>query len=138
MKQIERNAKTGFSQPVIIGRRLTVFNVVSNAFYRDSLLNYLNEFELSLEEVKAAIAYCKNRECKIMESPQDHYCDGCILRSISEGWTSIKEDFIESEGISMSKDGMTYFLGSVEELENEEFGVMGWLRAEEVEKRWFL
>lgn len=138
MKHIERNAKREFSQPVIIGRRLTVFNVVSNAFYRDSLSDYLSEFELSVEEVKAAVTYCINKECKIMETLQDHYCDGCILRSISEGWTSIQDDFIESEGISMSKDGITYFFGSLEELESAEFGVMGWLQAEEVEKRWFL
>ncbi|WPQ60157.1 hypothetical protein SIO70_17590 [Chitinophaga sancti] len=87
--------------------------------------------------MKAAVFYCKDKECKVVKSPLDHYCDGCILRSISEGWKSIKDDFIESDGISISKDGKTLFLGSVNELEDSEFGVMGWMLAEAVGKRWF-
>lgn len=137
MKHVERNANRGFGQPVIIGRRLTVFNVVSNVLIRDNVIDYLEEFDLSMQELKDAVFYCKNRECKVVESPLDHYCDGCILRSISEGWVSIKDDFIESDGISISKDGKTFFLGSVNELEDTEFGVMGWLLAEAVEKKWF-
>lgn len=88
-----------------------------------------------MEELRSAIFYCKNRECKVITSSLDHYCDGCILRSISEGWVSIKDDFTESDGVSISKDGKTFFLGSTSELEDTEFGVMGWLLAEAVEKR---
>ncbi|WPQ60156.1 hypothetical protein SIO70_17585 [Chitinophaga sancti] len=47
MKHIERNAKRGFGQPVIIGRRLTVFSIVSHALNRDNVSDYLEEFEPS-------------------------------------------------------------------------------------------
>jgi uncharacterized protein (DUF433 family) len=137
MKFVERNANRGFGQPVIIGRRLTVFSIVSHATYRENMADFLKEFDLSIEELKSAVFYCKNRVCKVIEGPLDHYCDGCILRSISEGWDFSKDDFIETEGVSVSKDGKTFFLGSIEELEDAEFGVMGWLLAEAIEKKWF-
>lgn len=135
MKFVARNANVGFGQPVIIGRRLTVFNVVSNANCWDNINDFLKDFDLSMEELRSVIFYCKNRECKVIENSFDHYCDGCVLRSISEGWMSIKDDFMESDGVSISKDGKTFFLGSTNELEDMEFGVMGWLLAEAVEKR---
>lgn len=137
MNYVERNNERGGGQPVIIGRRLTVFNVISHAFYRENVIDYIKEFSLSIEELRDAVLYCKNRQCKVIESSLEHYCDGCILRSISEGWVSIKDEFVESEGISISKDGNTIFLGSVDELEDTEFGIMGWLQAEAVYKKWF-
>ncbi|RFM29263.1 DUF433 domain-containing protein [Chitinophaga silvisoli] len=138
MNFVERNAKRGFGQPVITGRGLTVFSVVSFAYYKDDMNFFLNEFDLSKEEMKSAILYCKNRQCKLIDSPSDRYCVGCILRSISEGWKSIQDDFIESDGISISKNNGTVYLGTKEELEDDEFGVMGWVLAEAVEKKWLL
>ncbi|MFB6456874.1 DUF433 domain-containing protein [Chitinophaga sp. Hz27] len=137
MNFVERNANRGFGQPVIIGRRLTVLSVVASACGRDNVADFLEEFDLSMEELRSAVSYCKNTECKIVESSLDQNCEGCILRSISEGWKSVKDDFTESGGISISKDGMTFFLGSLDELEDSEFGVMGWQWAETVEKKWF-
>lgn len=135
MNFVERNANRGFGQPVIIGRRLTVFNVVSGANSSDNIIDFLQEFELSMDELKSAVTYCKKRECEVIKAASDKFCDGCILRSINEGWISVKNDFTEVGGISISKDGDTIFLGTLEELENSEFGVMGWMIAEEVEKK---
>ncbi|ASZ10858.1 DUF433 domain-containing protein [Chitinophaga pendula] len=135
MDFVERNANRGFGQPVIKGRRLTVFSALSHANYAISLTSFLEDFELSLEELVSAVSYCKNRVCHDLNSPTDQYCDGCILRSISSGWKSIKDDFVEKNGVSISRDGKIFFLGSLDELEESEFGIMGWLLAERVEKR---
>jgi hypothetical protein len=76
------------------------------------------------EGMKSAILYCENKQCKLIDRPSDHYFVGCILRSISEGWKSIQDDFIESDGISISKNNGTVYLGTKAELEDNEFGVM--------------
>ncbi|MBO9732532.1 MAG: hypothetical protein J7623_28070 [Chitinophaga sp.] len=66
----------------------------------------------------------------------DKYCDGCVLRSISDGWKPInKDDFKEEDGISYSKDGSVIVLGTLSELDDSEFGQMGWILAEKVEER---
>lgn len=135
MNLIERNAKVGFGQPVIAGRRLTVFSVVTYASYSDRITDFLKDFELSIEELKSAVSYCKLRECNVILNPTDKFCDGCIMRSISEGWKSVQDDFVEIDGVSISKDGKTIALSTLGELEESEFGIMGWLVAEEVEKK---
>jgi uncharacterized protein (DUF433 family) len=135
MDYIERNKDRGFGQPVIVGTRLTVLNVLSNANNSESIQSFLEEYQLTLEEIKGAAFYCKNKLCKDIKSDSDRYCQGCILKSISEGWNSIKTDFFETDSISVSKDGKTFSLGSIEETENDEFGVIGWLVAEEVERK---
>jgi uncharacterized protein (DUF433 family) len=136
MNYIERNELRGFGQPVIAGSRLTVHSVLS--YVSDSsiiIADFLKEFSVSIDELRAAVSYCRNRECKTILKASDKYCDGCILRTISEGWKSIKDDFNEVDGISYSKDGKTIFLGSIRELEDAEFGEMSWLLAVKVEER---
>jgi uncharacterized protein (DUF433 family) len=136
MDFIERNELRGFGQPVIVGSRLTVFSVLSYASDTSILIaDFLKEFSLSVDELRAAVFYCKNRRCKVILKASDKYCEGCILRTISEGWKSIKNDFNEVDGISYAKDGGTIFFGSIQELEDAEFGEMGWLLAEKVEDR---
>lgn len=135
MKFVERNAQVGFGQPVIIGRRLTVFTVVTNANNVGRIEDFLVDFELSEEELKSAVEYCKNRVCNDISLPTDRYCDGCVLRSIGDGWTSIKDDYIEIDGMAVAKDGMTGALMSLDELEESEFGILGWVIAEEVHRK---
>lgn len=135
MNFVERNANRGFGQPVIIGRRLTVFNIVSHANYEENIVDFLKDFDLSMDELRSAVSYCRNKQCREIKNSTDHYCDGCILRSISEGWKSIKDDFTEIDGMSYSNDGKTIYFGTVDQLEDAEFGLMGWLLAEKVEKR---
>lgn len=134
MNFVERDPNRGFGQPVIIGRRLTVYTVVSMARNSAKIVDFLNDFELTANELASAVHYCKNRLCDKMTSSLDQYCDGCMLRSLSDGWSSIKDDYIEFDGISISKDGKSFFLGSLDELEESEFGIIGWLYAREVEK----
>ena len=135
MNYIERNANRGFGMPVIVGRRLTVFNVITLADNTGDVHEQMREFELSMDELKSAIQYCMGLRCKDMSSPTDQYCDGCIRRSISQGWTSMKDDFEEKDSYCISKDGYTILLGSMEEAEDDEFGVMGWGIAERLAKR---
>lgn len=135
MNLVERNANRGFGQPVIVGRRLTVFSVIENANIVERIEDYLKDFEVTLEELKSAVAYCKARACSKLDNITDKYCDGCVLRSISEGWTSIKDEYYEVDGISIAKDGMSAALMTLDELEEEEFGVLGWVIAEELEQK---
>jgi uncharacterized protein (DUF433 family) len=136
MNYVERNKNRGFGQPVIKGRRLTIFSIMCYASDPEIVIaDFLKEFDLSIDELKSAVAYCKGTECKEIYLPSDQYCDGCILRSVNDGWKSIKDDYDEIDGISYSKDGKSIFLGSVEELEDAEFGAVGWLMAENVDRR---
>ncbi|SHN07907.1 DUF433 domain-containing protein [Chitinophaga sp. CF418] len=136
MKYIERNRLRGFGQPVIVGRRLTVFSVISYVSDPEIRINdFLRDFDMTSEELHAAVLYCKNRECRHMSNPSDQYCDGCILRSMGAGWKSLKDDYDEVDGISYSKDSKSMFLGTLDELEESEIGVIGWLLAENAEER---
>jgi len=136
MTYIERNKLRGFGQPVIVGGRLTVFSVISYVSDPEIGINdFLSDFDMTIEELRAALLYCKNRECQHISNPSDQYCDGCILRSIGAGWKSVKGDYDEVDGISYSKDGKSIFLGTLDELEESEFGVMAWLLAEKAEAR---
>lgn len=134
MNFVERDEFRGFGQPVLTGRRLTVYSVVFYASIRNNIGGFLEEFDVSMEELKSAVSYCKGRECNIMYRSTDKYCDGCVLRSIGEGWKSAKNDFREEGGISYSKDGSIIFLGTLAELDDDEFGQPGWLIAEKVEE----
>ncbi len=135
MSFVERNECRGFGQPVLVGRRLTVYSMMFYASIRDSIPDFLEEFDVSMEELKSAVSYCIMKACKTMLHPTDKYCDGCILRSISDGWQSAKHNFKEEDGMSYSTDGSIIFLGTLAELDEEEFGQLGWLLAEKVEER---
>ncbi|NML37490.1 DUF433 domain-containing protein [Chitinophaga sp. G-6-1-13] len=135
MNIITRKANIGFGQPTVNGRRLTVFNVVSYAAHTDDITSYLNEFELSRDELSAAVDYCMDRRCGAIEYEWEQYCDGCILRTIADGDDFNRDDYEEIDGITFSKDRQVIFLGSLDEQEKAEAGVMGWVLAEEVNRR---
>lgn len=135
MNYIERNAERGFGQPVLVGRRLTVLDVVKGANGGIAIYEFLDDFEVSMEEFKAAVVYCGSLACKEISAASDRYCDGCLLRSISEGWTSLKDDFDQIEDLLVSRDGLTVIVGNMEAAEDEEFGVMGWVVAQDLARR---
>ncbi|NIG55639.1 hypothetical protein [Chitinophaga sp. Cy-1792] len=137
MEHIERNKGRGFGQPVLKNRQLTVYSAIFHASYATSLEIFLQTFELTADELRSAISYCKNRSCDIMTDQSDQYCDGCVLRTIHDGWTPPSNDFVEIDGISYAKDDSRIFPGTLKELDDEEFGILGWVRAEETEKKWF-
>jgi uncharacterized protein (DUF433 family) len=123
-----------FGQPALAGRRLTVFNIVTKIYYEDAVQDALTDYEISLQDAMDAVTYCANLKCK-QDETLVQFCDGCILRTIHDGWNFKKDDYIETEtdGIKtvISKDGMTLFAGSLSELEDSEFGKVTWLMAEE-------
>ena len=136
MSYIERNGDRGFGQPVLKGRRLYVYIIISQASYRGATIDsFLEDFDVSMDELKSAVSYCKNTECKNIQLPSDQYCDGCILRSIHEGWTLVKRDHEGTVGIFYSKGCWPAYLSSTDELYELECGRSGWMMAKEVDRR---
>jgi hypothetical protein len=110
--------------------------MISYASYPEgSIEKFLRDFDVSMEELKSAVAYCMNLECRNIQLPSDQYCDGCILRSIHEGWTLVKGDYQESTGIVYSDAGERGYLRSTDELDEWECGRSGWMMARELDRR---
>ena len=66
-----------------------------------------------------------------------NFCDGCLLRTINDGWNFKIENYKEINGldnskITVSKKDKDIFIGSIQELEDSEFGKVTWLIAEEM------
>jgi uncharacterized protein (DUF433 family) len=134
---IECNPAINFGMPALKGRRLTVYDIVTKIYYEESVPAALEDYSISLDDAKDAIHYCVSLKCK--EDPElVQFCDGCILRTIHEGWDFDKQNYIETEEngqkITVSKNGKIIFLGSLKEFEDSEFGKVGWLLAEKVNK----
>ena len=136
---IECNPDINFGMPALKGRRLTVFNIVTKVYYEESLERVFLDYEISLKDVKDALNYCSSLQCK-NDKNRVHYCEGCVLRSIEEGFSFDKENYIEiDEGdirVVKSKENKIYFLGSLQEFEDNEFGMVTWLIAEEISKKY--
>jgi len=131
---IDKNISSG--SPTIKDRRLTVFNVVSKIYYESNLQIALEDYEISLETATNAVDYCSSLSCQ-EDKELIKFCSGCILRTLQDGWNFNKNDYTEilcnnfSDNISISKDGNQIFLGSIQQLEDNDFGKIGWLLAEE-------
>lgn len=134
MNHVTINKDIANGAPIIKGRRLTVFNVASKIYYEDSLKTALEDYELSIEEARDALEYCSKLDCQ-RDKKLVKFCSGCILRTLQDGWNFSKDDYnnlITGSGnkkISISKNGSSFFLGSIKELEDNEFGLAGWLLA---------
>lgn len=135
---IKCNSEINFGQPALVGRRLTVFNIVTKLYYEESLKEAISDYEISLQDAKDAVYYCMHRKCKEDEDLK-YYCDGCILRTIQQGWKFNKDEYKEvqygEDNYTLSKDGKSIFFGTLKELEDSEFGMVTWLIAEEVDRR---
>jgi len=123
---------SGYSSgsPKLVGRRLTMNNVVVGlGSYSANVIEYLDEFEISKEEALQSLKYCKTLQCNI-DNP-DNYCDGCILRSINENNSyNVNNNDASQEFIKINES--YYFLGSGQELIDDQFGIPTWLLAEEL------
>ena len=134
MNLIECNKNKSFGQPSLIGRRLTVYDIVTKIYYESHIEIALDDYDITLEEAKAATNYCKTLTCQ-KDKDRIHFCDGCILRTLDEGWNFSKNNYQEikcnksNETITISKDGNEIFLGNIQEIEDSEFGKVGWLLA---------
>ncbi len=80
---IERNPQKCFSMPSLVGRRLTVYNIVCQVLLEGDIEGHCKEFELKSEQIEAALKYCSNLSCTI-DNEQHQFCDGCILREIRD------------------------------------------------------
>lgn len=137
---IECSEKINFGMPALRGQRLTVFNIVTKLYYENSVEATLGEYKVSAQDVADALTYCIVLKCKD-DSNRLHFCDGCLLRTNEEGSSFDKSDYEEigtgSDKFVRSKDGKTFFLGSLQEMADMEAGKETWLIAEKLFRAFF-
>jgi len=89
--------------PSLIGRRLTVYDIVTKLYLEDSIETALEDYEIDVLQAEAALEYCVNLYCQ-MDKKRINFCDGCVLRTIEEGWTFSKNDYMDiSNDLTISK-----------------------------------
>ena len=141
MKLIECNKEKLWGQPSLIERRLAVYDIVTKIAIEDTLEIALEDYQINIVEAEAAINYCRKRICQ-EDKDLVHFCHGCILRTLQEGWNFKKDDYVEVKNedgstITISKNKKIIFAGTIEELEDQEFGKLTWLIAEEIYNKYF-
>lgn len=126
------NSNINFGMPTLLGTRLTVLNIVSRLYFEKNTKRVLEDLGITKEDLKDALTYCSKLVCR-EDSGLVHYCDGCVLRTFSEGWKFDKNAFVELEIdgkiFTFSKDELIIYSGTIEEFENSEFGVIAWVYA---------
>lgn len=135
---IGRDKNVSWNQPIILGSRLTVYNVITGI--NGDGLEYIDEHELNLNVIKEALNYCSTLECQ--KDKNGNFCDGCVLNSLKNGWKVNKNDFKE-----INKNGQpllihtktdSIFMGDMKEYEEQSFGRIGWKIAEDVKEQFSL
>jgi uncharacterized protein (DUF433 family) len=139
---IECKQDRSFGQPTLKGRRLTVYDIVTKIYYEEQIDVAQADYQITREEAKSAIHYCMKLSCQD-DRHLMHFCDGCLLRTLEQGWQFKRGDYIQIQNASnnkvvVSKDGKEIFFGSIQELENSEFGKVTWLIAENLYRHHFL
>ena len=124
-----------FVMPALKGRRLTVYDIVTKLYYEDYISVAIEDYKITRTDAQDAVDYCVATECWT-DKNLVHYCDGCILRTISEGpgfeGSNLKELLLDDQLITVAGDGQTIFLGSKHEFEESEFRKVTWLMAEKI------
>ena len=132
---IKCNPSINFGQPALVGRRLTVYDIVTKFYYEANVDIVLEDYQIGIDDGFAAVDYCKNLRCR-EDKELIHYCDGCVLRTIAEGWNFKSTDYLEvvknGQSFVFSMDEKEIFAGTLKEFEDSEFGKVTWLIAEEV------
>jgi uncharacterized protein (DUF433 family) len=140
MEYIERNPAKCFSMPSLIGRRVTVYDVVIQVFLEENLDNVKEVQRINNAQIKAALRYCSSLSCKT-DNEDYQFCDGCILRNIADGNNFDRNDYFEithedDSKLTISKiDGLRY-MGSLDELGKEEIGKEMWVISQSLLKRY--
>ncbi len=132
----------------LIGRRLTVFDVVSGAFFENSLNDYMLDMEVKYEEVKECLTFCSQKEClKIKDVVLCSKCEfgqiqnGDAFESYTENYSKIIIHGKSGPKIIYSKTGnmdldlnhdTLNFLGDEKDFWIELRGYKGWEMAREV------
>jgi len=136
--------------PSLIGRRLTVFNVVTQ-IRGDGLTQAMETYEISIEQAKAALNYCSKLKCQIA-SEKFNFCDGCKLSIQRDHKNDLQFDeskyleILRPNGTTyvISKDDdlfkpnhISHFEGSLQELKEEIEGTETWILATDLLKKYF-
>lgn len=132
-----RTEDTCFGRPRIDGTRLQVYDIITDLLYAESLDEVTEERELSRDDLRKVVDYCRSMTCKQLIKPYEKYCSGCILSTQHEGFDpeSIRLKQLD-EDIYQDENSGSIFLGTKEELEEELYGEVAWVLAEQMYERW--
>lgn len=118
------------------------YDVVTKIYYEDNLAISLEDYEISVEDAASMVKYCSSLECQ-KDERLIRFCGGCILRTLQDEWGFNRENArefsigLDDSKLTISKDNEDIFVGSIEELEEDGFGLMVWMFAKQLESRYF-
>lgn len=98
---------TLWGQPRLDGRRLAVGDIVSLVDVYAELDVVLKDFELSMQEVRQALHYCKDLYCQ--KDEPEKYCHNCSLRVRQEGAKFDQEDPEQDNWVRAARLFQQYF-----------------------------
>jgi uncharacterized protein (DUF433 family) len=134
MKKIVSTADILFGAPRVESTRISVYNIVSSLWHSREIEEYIDDFKISEVEIKNALSYCKNLSCQ--KNNVIKFCNGCLLQTINS--IDKKAEFIKiDENLFTDKEKNFFIAENIGEIENEEFGYAGWIRAEELYNYYF-
>ena len=79
---IQRKKEICAGAPTLGNRRITIMNMLQNVVYSNSLVDVLNEYNISKSDFFNALEYCSNLKCTINLTNIEHnyeYCADCVL-----------------------------------------------------------
>jgi uncharacterized protein (DUF433 family) len=129
MRNIIRTKDIAFGRPRLNGTRLEVFNIISDVKNSTSFYQYLEEREITKEEVIEAKDYCQSLKCQKIENDFEKYCSNCLLSTLHEQYNYRKNFEKIDDGVFKDTEDGTIYLGTLEELKDQEFGYPGWVLA---------
>lgn len=141
MDLIECNKDKCSGEPSLVGKRLTVGDVVSKLRIENNLEVTLEDYGITHEQAKAALEYCRTRTCQSAPTLLK-YCHNCVLRTIQDGElfdaSNYHEEVLE-EGkvITVANEGGEIFLGTKKEAEQEFMGRAVWEDAKKMWEKYF-
>src|SRR6478735_4530839 len=117
-----------WGSPRIDGRRLAVGDMVGFLKNYGTLKEVIEDYELTVPEIKQALQYCSNLQCK-----QDRpivFCHNCSLRREQEGPLDISNaKEITSNDLTFVKNDNSYYLGGMNEMLDDWKGQDWWIIA---------
>ena len=129
--------------PRLEGRRMDVGHVIKGITQSedDNFQSYQSSFEVSTDQVRHAIMYCKDQICELQTVPQS--CSGCSkkFRKDAETWEKFLIEMggiepIETDGDPVIKLGdNSIYLGELEELKEDFEGIDIWEMAQVLHRK---
>ncbi|TRX61383.1 hypothetical protein FNH22_04825 [Fulvivirga sp. M361] len=120
--------------PRLEGRRLDVRHVIwgITEFDHGDMQSYQDNFEVTTDEIRHAIMYCKDQICELQDVPQS--CNGCSkrFRKDTETWEEYLKEMGGIENIETDGDpiitlgGDSILPGELEDHKKDFEGVNSW------------